>query len=302
MGSSIKEVILKTLLYSDIFNYPLTKDEVWSFLISEKKLEKEKVFNFLNSKTSVLVNKNNYFVIKGREELIGKRKERENYSVKKINLAKKIIKKLSKIPTVDFIGISGALAMKNSDKHDDIDLFVIAAKKTVWITRLIMIIYLKILNVYRTKNDKNPSDKVCLNMLIDETVLSFSKKRRDLYSAHEIFQIMPIFSRNKTYEKFILSNQWTEAFLPNVFEEKKNAQFVSDDLSSKSLIKFLINSLGLEYLARNIQFAYMKKNITKETVSRNFLAFHPYDYKKFVMKEYKKRLMKFDIVINTRGY
>lgn len=292
MGSS-KESILKTLLYSDIFDYPLSKEEIWKFLISKNKEDKQSFLKYLNLKNHLFDYKNNFYFIKGRIEIIKKRQEKEKYSLEKVKFAKKIIQKISLIPTVYFIGISGALAMKNSDKDDDIDLFVVTAKNSVWTTRLIMVIVLIFLRVYRKRNGENVSNKICLNMLVDDSSLSFSKDRNDLYTAHEIAQILPIFNRNETYERFINSNIWIKDFLPNAFSQKPIIPFVSKTSFINKAINYLLRIPIIEFLARSIQFRYMKKHITKETVSNNFLAFHPFDYKAHVLNNYKKKIAKY---------
>ncbi|MCL5435363.1 MAG: hypothetical protein M1405_03170 [Patescibacteria group bacterium] len=292
MGSS-QEQIFKTLLYSDIFNYPLSKEEIWKFLISHTKQDKKEIWECLNAKNTLFESKNSLFFIKGRKNIVNTRREREKYSLQKIVFAKRIIQKLAIIPTVYFIGISGALAMKNSDKDDDIDLFVVTAKNSVWTTRLLMVIFLSLLGAYRRKKDKNVSNKICLNMFIDQTALSFSKQRNDLYTAHEISQITPIFNRDKTYEKFLNSNVWIKEFLPNVFSQKPRAPFVSKISFINKTISYLLRIPITEFLTRSIQFRYMKKNITKETISNNFLAFHPFDYKVYVVNNYKKKIAKY---------
>ena len=292
MGSS-KKSILKTLLYSDIFDYPLSREEIWKFLISENKEDKQIFLKYLNLKNYLFDHKNNFYYIKGRIEIIKKRQEKEKYSLEKIKFAKKIIQKISLIPSVYFIGISGALAMKNSTKDDDIDLFVITAKNSVWTTRLIIVMMLNFLKVYRKRNGENVSNKICLNMLVDDSALSFSKDRNDLYTAHEIAQIMPIFNRNKTYEKFINLNIWIKDFLPNVFSQKQIIPFVSEMSFVNKIINFLLRISAIEFFARSIQFLYMKKHITKEIVLTNFLAFHPFDYKTYVLNAYKKKIAKY---------
>ena len=292
MGSS-KKSILKTLLYSDIFDYPLSREEIWKFLISKNKEDKQNFLKYLSLKNHPFDHKNNFYCIKGRIEIIKERQNKEKYSLEKIKFAKKIIKKISLIPSVYFIGISGALAMKNSDKDDDIDLFVITAKNSVWTTRLITVIMLKCLKVYRERNGKSVSNKICLNMLIDDSMLSFSKDRNDLYTAHEIAQIIPIFNRNKTYERFINSNIWIKDFLPNAFSQKSIIPFVSEMSLANKAINFLLRISAIEFFARNIQFRYMKRNITKEIVLNNFLAFHPFDYKTYVLNAYKKKIAKY---------
>ncbi|MCL6096175.1 MAG: hypothetical protein M1444_00615 [Patescibacteria group bacterium] len=292
MGSS-QQQILKTLLYSDIFDYPLSKEEIWEFLVSSTKQDKKEVLGCLNIKNTFFESKNSLFFIKGRKDIVSTRRGREKYSLQKIIFAKRIIRKLTLIPTVYFIGISGALAMKNSNKDDDIDLFVVTARDSVWTTRLLMVIFLIFLGVYRRKKDKSVANKVCLNMLIDLNALSFPKQRHDLYTAHEISQIMPIFNRDKAYEKLLNSNVWVKEFLPNVFSQKPRVPFVSKTSFINKTINYLLRIPIIEFLARNIQFWYMKKNITKETISDNYLAFHPFDYKVYVENKYKKKIAKY---------
>jgi len=292
MGSS-KESILKTLLYSDIFDYPLSKEEIWKFLISKNKEDKQSFLKYLNLRNNVIDCKNNFYFIKGRRDIIKKRQQKEKYSLEKIKFAKKIIQKINFIPTVYFIGISGALAMKNSDKDDDIDLFVVTARNSVWTTRLMLVIALNFLRVYRKRNEENVSNKICLNMLVDDSALAFFKDRNDLYTAHEIAQIMPIVNKNKTYEKFVNSNIWIKDFLPNAFSQKAVIPFISKTSFINKAINYLLRIPVIEFLARSIQFRYMKKRITKETVSNNFLAFHPFDYKTHVLNKYKKKIIKY---------
>lgn len=300
MGSSNKS-ILKTLLYSDIFDYPLSKEEIWKYLISKKKENYHDFINHLSNKETSFGNKNNYFFLNGRDGLVIIRTKKEKESLKKIKFAQKIISSLTIIPTVRFIGISGALAMKNSDEGDDIDLFIISSKNSVWITRLLMVLVLKILGVYRERNGKNISNKICLNMLIDEASLLFPKKRRDLYTAHEIAQIMPMFQKDNIYEKFIYSNNWISKFLPNAFDKKE--KFLSANLNiTDKIFNWIFEIFPIEVLLKNIQIRYMKNHLTKETILDNFIAFHPFDYKTYVLKTYAKKLAKFNIVFNTRGY
>ena len=64
--------------------------------------------------------------------------------------------------------------MDNAGEKDDIDLFVITSKGTLWITRLLLVSLLIFMGQYRGRGKKE-SQKVCLNMLIDEVGLKFEK-------------------------------------------------------------------------------------------------------------------------------
>ena len=284
------EAIVKTLIYSDIFDYPLKKEEIWKYLIGSDKFSRQIIYSFLENANKFFGKKSKYYFLKGREEIIDKRMEREKQSVKKINVARKIINKLAYFPTVDFIGISGALSMKNSGKEDDIDLFVICKKNSVWSTRFMLVLFLKLFGIYRGRADKKVSNKICLNFLIDKSQVKFLKQKQDLYTAHEILQMLPVFSRDKTYEKFIDSNKWIKNFLPNVSPKK------SEIIVYKTFLNYffsaLISNRVTEFLIKRVQFWYMKKNITKETITDNTLAFHPFDYKTFVLNKYQRNLKK----------
>jgi len=290
-----RAAILKTLLYSEIFNYPLKKEEIYNFLISSKKISKEEVYKTLRLLKEPFKTKNNYFYISSNTLGINERQNKAEKSNKKIWKAKKIIKIISIIPTIKFIGISGALSMKNSKENDDIDIFIISEKDFTWTTRFLVAIFLNILGSYRTRNSINFADKICLNMILDENSMYFRNKKQNLYIAHEIMQIIPIFNKDKTFEKFIEINNWTNNFLPNA-KAKKNYYFnKKQNTIFQLLIIVLFNILLVEKVLRFLQFAYMKKHISKETVLNNYLGFHPFDYEAYILKKYRNKLKIFGL-------
>jgi len=285
MGS--KKVVLKTLLYSDIFDYPLIKEEIWNYLISDKKILKKDFL--LNLKSEKAINqKDGFYFVKNREKIIVMRKERQKCSSEKIKKAKKIISFLSLFPTVRMIGISGSLALENCEENEDIDLFVITESGTLWATRFLLVVSLKLLGLYREKRAKLVKDKFCLNMLVSKDCLSLSEDRRNLFSAHEIAQVVPVFSKRSTYEDFITENLWVRNYLPN-FKVRK--PFFEREERNLILIKGLkiFNKILFRF-----QFEIMKKDITREEISLGLVAFHPEDQSTRIIKEYKKRLRKYE--------
>jgi D-beta-D-heptose 7-phosphate kinase/D-beta-D-heptose 1-phosphate adenosyltransferase len=290
-----RAAILKTLLYSEIFNYPLKKQEIYNFLISSQKISKEEVYKTLRLLKKPLKKKNNYFYVSGNTLLVSERQSKAEKSNKKLWKAKKIIKIISIIPTIKFIGISGALSMRNSKENDDIDLFIISENNFTWTTRFLVVIFLNLLGSYRTRNSINFSDKICLNMILDENSMHFRNKKQNLYIAHEIMQIIPMFNKDKTFEKFIEINNWTNNFLPNA-KAKKNYYFNKKQNTILDLLILLLFKLLLvEKVLRFIQFAYMKKHISKEIVLNNYLGFHPFDYEAYILRNYRNKLKNFGL-------
>lgn len=283
--NSFKKSIIKTLAYADVFDYPLTLEEIWKYLISEDIVTKEKLKGEIAGLNSEIKKQGKFYFLQGRSKIIEKRKRREEESKEKIAKLKKIIPFLSFVPTVQFIGVSGALAMQNAERQDDIDLFVITKKNTLWVTRLILIVMLQLLGSRRKRNGENSKDKICLNFLIDETELNFSK-RNDLYNAHEICQMKAVFNRNNLYQRFMNTNKWVEKFLPNCINDKMFR--LNENLYKKSKLSLF------ELPAKRFQFWYMKKHRTREIVSDSVLAFHPIDYKTRILNAYKLRLKKYE--------
>lgn len=288
--------ILKALIYSDIFDYPLTKEEIWKFLIGKKisreSFEKELKY-LINSEARPLGSDRKLYYLFDRKEIVEKRIKRKKESEKKLDLARKIIQKLSLVPTVLFIGISGGLALENAQEKDDIDLFVITSKGSLWITRLILVSLLIIMNQYRGRGKKE-SQKICLNMLISEEALMFEKNRQNLYTAHEITQMLPVFERNNTYGKFIIANKWVEEFMPNAIDRIKNHELRIME-KQKSLFIIHYSLFILDKFAKSLQLLYMRGHKTTETINDKMLAFHTFEYKNYVLEEYNKRLKGYEI-------
>ena len=120
---SREESIFKTLLYSDLFDYPLTESEIHKFLIAQK-IEKNELSKILKNGKLPIQEDDNFFFIKGRGKIVNARLSKEKFSLEKLEKAKKITRFLGLIPTIKLIGVSGTLAMKNCSVDDDIDLFI----------------------------------------------------------------------------------------------------------------------------------------------------------------------------------
>jgi len=286
---SKERAILKTLLYAEIFDYPLKKQEIFNFLISDKKTDEEIILQKLSAGKTPFKSKKGYFFIKGKEGLVELREKRGKASREKLSIAKKIIKKVNFIPSIKFVGISGALSMKNSQRKDDIDIFVISEKKLIWTTRFFLIVVLSFLGVYRKRKNKNVSDKICLNMIVDEKRMRFLTGDRNLYTAHEIAQLLPVIDKDDSYQKFVRENVWIKNYLPNAFDNKINYLKKRSNILDKFLIKFFKNFF-LEEILKFIQLKYMKNHITKEKIKEGFLGFHPFDYKTHILNSYKRKL------------
>lgn len=210
----LKKAVLSTLAYADIFDYPLRENEIYRFLLSDIRYQILDVGKGLKELPEVS-QKNNFYFLKEREHLVLLRKKRERWSRKRLKIAKQVARWLKIIPTIKMVAVTGALAMENSNKNDDIDLLIITSKNRLWLTRLLAVLLVELIAKRRHPADKEVKDKICLNMFLDEGHLKVPEKEQDLFSAHEVCQLKPILDKNGTYQKFLKANLWSKKFLPN---------------------------------------------------------------------------------------
>jgi len=288
----MKKEILQTLVYADVFDYPLIVEELYKFLIARRPLS----FSVFKKKLQEIIRRDKliktdgkYFFLKGRGEIIYLRQKRKFWSQKKIKIAKKVSRWLKLIPWIKMVGITGALAMKNADRNDDIDLLIVAAKNRLWFTRLLAVFLLEIMAVRRRPGDTKVKDKICLNMLLDEKNLTLPKNERNLFSAHEVCQLKPLWGKDSCYQKFLKANLWVKKYLANSLDIKKLRY---EDIKGEKKKNFSISQLlnFLEYFAYKIQIAYMSSRRTSEIVELHRIRFHPQDCRERIIKEYQKRL------------
>ncbi|MBI3385283.1 hypothetical protein HY030_03780 [Candidatus Gottesmanbacteria bacterium] len=272
------------LCYSDIFDYPLTKEELKKWGIKELR---SKVEDYPRVGIKELRSKYRYqdgfYFLSGREKIIALRQKRAEISQKKLVLGEKIAGILQRIPFIKLIAVTGALAMKNSDDKDDIDLLIITQKNRVWLTRVLAVLILEILGKRRRPNDESFGNKICLNMFLDEDNFKIPSLERNLYAAHEVIQVRPIYNREQTYEKFLKQNSWVDGYLPRVRD--KSIKYEKASIKQNNSFLDLV-----EVICYKLQYVYMKSKITRETVEKNRLLFHPRDTGKIVLEKFEKRV------------
>jgi hypothetical protein len=289
---------LKTLLYSDIFDYPLTLHEIekWFNNIFPPASLRIHLQN-LKSKRAILDEKG-FYCVKGRKNIVCDRIKRKRYSKHKIIIARKISSVLKLIPTIMLIGISGTLAMENAKKDDDIDVIIITKKGTIWTTRFLVTCVVELLGLRRRPHDKNSNNKICLNMYLDENHMKMKKSEQDPFIAHEILQMKPLWGKRKIYQKFILVNNWTKKYLPNAFVQTiQPSNHLTTKAKQNSFVYGYMAKLlnGFEFLLKHFQLKYMQKRRSNEKISDGIIRFHPNNVKNTVLLKYQNRLRSYGL-------
>lgn len=212
------------------------------------------------------------------------RTQREKHSREKIKKTRKVGKWLKLIPTIQAVYLTGAVTVLNATQNDDIDIMIITKPWSLWTTRFILTIALDIFNIRRKPKSKHLADKLCLNLYLSQNHLHLHSSRHNLYTAHEIIQATPIWSKPLVHAQFLHQNTWIHRFLPH----SPLPQPKPNPIHSKKLLPNLGMLLNpVEKLLFALQKKYMAKNLTQEKVGLHQAFFHPRNTTQIVLNQFK---------------
>lgn len=301
MNLTLRDAIIAAISYADIFDYPLTEEElrVWLPFISKRTLLAKLQGESLRS----------------CKRFIAIRKQREEWSREKWIRARRVGKLLKLVPTITLVGVTGGLTRSNARQEDDIDFLIITAPNTLWVSRALSTVLLDFFRLRRRPGDTHFRNLICLNMFMSEDGLSVPASERDLFTAHEVLLMTPLWERDGAYTKFLQANRWAKKFLPNAWHEKaqslklksqsycvKRKAFIVLQLFAVVLRFTLYTLRVLEPFARNVQLSYMKKRRSTEVVGDALIRFHPHDARVWIKMALGRRLARFKIPLDKIFY
>ncbi len=310
--SSLSRQIIITLAYSDVFDYPLSLDEIYlaiNYPTTKEEIKQElthlvnkkNIFLFDNQKDNKAVS---WFSLQNNEDIFTKRKIRNDNAKIFLERAKNISLTIGKLPFVRGVMISGSLSKNCIDDTSDIDYFIITAPEKVWIVHSLLVFYRN----FFLKNKK----ELCCNYTID--TFSLHIKHHTQYVATEIATVLPTFGQ-EIYQDFIQNNDWIKDFFPH-FTLKENENKATDlklsfweNLLKKSLEKILNNYIGKQlnlFLMRRIEKRWRKFHkdntlFTEEIISLtpNIAKGHGIRYHENIMKAFEEKITQFEEKIKS---
>jgi predicted nucleotidyltransferase len=204
--SGIKTQVLSALAYYDLFNFPLTKEEV--FLFMNVRSELERVEHCLNELANhgLIYQLGNYYALKNDDYIVTRRKAGGKKAEELLAIAEKVSRYLIKFPYVRGIAVSGSLSKRYADDKSDIDFFIITSTNRLWIARSLLHMLKKISFLF------NKQDYFCMNYFVDEARAEIVEQ--NLFTATETITLIPL-QGDLTFERFYSANTWTREYLPN---------------------------------------------------------------------------------------
>lgn len=228
-SENLSRAILQTIAYSDVFDYPLTARELHRYLTGVK-TSLEEVLRAVGEE-GIVTRTDDYFTLPGREEIVRLRMRRSVYSAELLPRAITYGQMLGNLPYIRMAALTGSLAVMNVSDNQDFDYMLVAAQGRVWTARAFALALNRLARLQ--------GYTLCPNLIISETALKWSRK--DLYSARELCQMIPITGLD-VYYTLMLANQWIEELLPNAYVECIGAlhRFRQQDSVFQSVLEFLL--------------------------------------------------------------
>jgi len=295
---SIEAAILRTVLYADLFNFPLNAREIHHFLIHDTPTSLEQVTQTLELSAALrplLDIIDGYVVSGGRDQLVGVRQQREQASAQLWTAAVQYGTWLARLPFVRMVALTGALAMHNAADHDDdLDYILVTAPRRVWLARAFSILLVRLARLQGVK--------ICPNYVLAEGALEQDK--HDIFIAHEVAQMVPLYGHD-LYRRFRDANEWVMEQLPNTsgaFYQEDEATLSGVWSVSKSAIERLLGG-GLgdwlekwEYRRKLRRFApEMQKPHSSAQLDDNHVKGHFNDHGHPVLQRFYQRLEEYDL-------
>ena len=287
-----QQAAVRTLLYFDIFHYPLRLDEIERFLgLAAEQAED------LSDDLSRLVEDGTieqhegFFGFGDLAASIQRRRADNARAEKRMRKARRMSRFIGRFPFVRGVMLSGSISKGCLAEDGDIDYFVITEPGRLWIARTLLIGFKKLF-LFNSRKD------FCVNYFVDLDHLAIED--RNLFTATEVLTLVPTFN-GPVCERFFSANTWASGLLPNIPVPATAGIPERDGVVKRTLERAFRNGLGDEFdewcMLRTLRhwrgkFAELDRqqfNLalrTRKYVSKH----HPRNFQQRVLDGYRSRL------------
>jgi hypothetical protein len=229
MPNDLELSIFRTLAYFAYFKYPLTSFEIWKWLLMPAgKYSLFEVITALDHSVWLRAHCEpwqGFYALHETQYQVSDRHLRFLDAMRKYRKVERAMQILGRLPWIEGVAVCNSLAWYATTIQSDIDLFIIAAPRRVWSTRLLTTLPLLLL---RQRPGECERDPLCLSFFSTESAFDFSRLKiaqHDPYLAYWSKTLVPILDRTHWSTTFHQINSWLSADLPNAWPVRRAWRF-----------------------------------------------------------------------------
>src|SRR5512133_67117 len=224
--AAVEAGVLQAVAYSDIFDYPLTGQEIHRYLVGVRASWRE-IQAALASESirRQLSCRSGFFLMRGRDDIVETRRLRAQVAARMWPRAKRYSVAISKLPFVRMVAVTGALAMDNVDPDTDIDYLVVTEPGRLWLCRALVVGLGKLAG--------RRGDVICPNFFLSESALEMGTP--NLFTAHELAQMVPM-AGIEIFRRMRELNSWAVHYLPNAFDMPRRVVAETEEMGLKAAL------------------------------------------------------------------
>jgi hypothetical protein len=296
---SCRQSILKALAYFDMFQYPLTKEEIHQYLnqsidcalivpVLQKLVDEQAVYML-----------NEFYSLTKDASLVERRQKGNLKAALLLKRAVRIGKFLSRFPFVTGIGISGSLSKDYADENGDIDFFIITKTNRLWIARTLMHLFKKF--TFLTGHQH----LFCMNYYVDESASLIDDK--NVFTAMEIKTLVPVVGTS-SFSRFFTINSWANDFFPNCdfrrLQDSKNrnhklkiiVEWAFNNRLGNWIDDILLRVSDNRWRRKESKGKRNVKGLTMGLVTgKHFAWSNPESFREMVLSRYERKLSELDV-------
>jgi len=199
--------ILRVLLYYDIWAYPLTARELFTFLpVHSLSFEEfERSLDAHGPGPNISTHEGHYFMTGRTAAIVEQRSIKERHAKTLWSWARISMHVIKRFPFVRAIIVSGDLSKNATTPKSDVDFFIITEPGRLWIARTLLILFKKIFLL-------NNKKFFCLNYFTDASHLTLAEQ--NVFLATEIAHLKPLFN-SELFFRYLDANRWIKNYFPN---------------------------------------------------------------------------------------
>lgn len=232
----LQSSILKVLAYFDLFNYPVSAEEILFFL--DQEVPASELNEVLEALTAgkYLFRLGTFYSLRNDPQVAARRIKGNKHAAELLVIADRVSRFLYQFPYVRGVGISGSLSKHYADENADIDYFIITRSNRLWIARSFMHLFKK----WSFLTGKQ--HWYCMNYYVDEEALEIEEK--NIFTATELITLLPACG-NGGLVKFFDANDWATDYFPHYRQRKREAPvYPPPSLLKRALEKIFDNRAG----------------------------------------------------------